>query len=46
MITFSKGLMIALSLCLLLALNASFTQEDWFAQEDWGRLLSSIWWIL
>ena len=28
MITFSKGLMIAPSLCLLLALNASFAQED------------------
>ena len=28
MTTFSKGLMIALSLCLLLALNASFAQED------------------
>ena len=28
MATFSKGLMIAPSLCLLLALNASFAQED------------------
>lgn len=28
MTTFSKGLMIALSLCLLPALNASFAQED------------------
>ena len=28
MTTFSKGLKIALSLCLLPALNASFAQED------------------
>ena len=28
MTTFSKGLMIALPLCLLLALNTSFAQED------------------